>query len=57
MKALISSVLMAIVVATASAYAAPPSDPQAEKEVTAAMESWRQALLKKDGATLARLYH
>ena len=57
MKALISSMLMAIVVAAASAYAAPPSDPQAEKEVTAAMESWRQALLKKDGAALARLYH
>ena len=57
MKALISSMLMAIVVATAAAHAAPPSDPQAEKEVAAAMESWRQALLKKDGAALARLYH
>ena len=57
MKALMSSVLMALVFATVSAYAAPPSDPQAEKEVMAAMETWRQALLKKDGAALERLYH
>ena len=57
MKALMSSLLMALVFATVSAYAAPPSDPQAEKEVMAAMETWRQALLKKDGAALARLYH
>jgi ketosteroid isomerase-like protein len=57
MKALISSLLMALVLATASAYAAQPSDSQAEKEVTAAMESWRQAMLKKDGTGLARLYH
>jgi ketosteroid isomerase-like protein len=57
MKALMLSVLMALVFATVSAYAAPPSDPQAEKEVMAAMETWRQALLKKDGAALERLYH
>ena len=57
MKALISLVLMATAVATASAYAAPPSDPKAEKEVMAAMEAWRQALMRKDGAALAKLYH
>lgn len=54
---LITSLVIALVLSTASAYAAPPSDPQAEKEVMAAMESWRQAMLKKDGAGLARLYH
>ena len=57
MKAVISSLVIALVVSTTAAYAAPPSDPQAEKEVMAAMEAWRQALLKKDGAALARLYH
>jgi ketosteroid isomerase-like protein len=57
MKALILSLLMAVVLATASVHAAPPGDPKAEKEVMAAMETWRQALLKKDGAALARLYH
>jgi ketosteroid isomerase-like protein len=30
---------------------------QAEKDVTAAMEAWRQAILKSDGAALERLYH
>jgi ketosteroid isomerase-like protein len=57
MNALISSLLMALVLASVSTFAAPPSDPQAEKDVMAAMESWRQAMLKKDGAGLARLYH
>ena len=56
MKSSISCVV-ALLLTVVSAYAAPPSDPQAEKEVTAAMETWRQALLKKDGAALARLYH
>jgi ketosteroid isomerase-like protein len=54
---LVSSVLVALIVAAAAASAAPPSDPQAEKEVLAAMQTWRQALMKKDGAALARLYH
>jgi ketosteroid isomerase-like protein len=53
---LISSLAMAMALSTA-ASAAPPSDPKAEKEVMAAMETWRQALLKKDGAALTRLYH
>lgn len=57
MKAIVSSLVMALVLSSAAAYAAPPSDPQAEKEVMAAMEAWRQALLKKDGAALTRLYH
>jgi ketosteroid isomerase-like protein len=57
MKSVITSLVIALVLSTASAYAAPPSDPKAEKEVMAAMERWRQAMLKKDGAGLARLYH
>ena len=57
MKAIVSSLMVALVLSTAVAYAAPPSDPRAEKELMAAMEAWRQALLKKDGAALTRLYH
>jgi ketosteroid isomerase-like protein len=57
MKNFLSSLVVAIVVAAVPAYAAPPSDPKAEQEVMTAMEAWRQALLKKDGAALTRLYH
>jgi ketosteroid isomerase-like protein len=57
MKALVHSLVLALILIAVPAAAAPPSDPQAEKEVMAAMETWRQALLKKDGAALARLYH
>jgi ketosteroid isomerase-like protein len=49
--------LLALVLLVPSVSAAPPSDPVAEKEVMAAMETWRQAIMKKDGAALARLYH
>jgi ketosteroid isomerase-like protein len=52
-----TSLLVGLVVSVAGAHAAPPSDPKAEKEVIAAMETWRQAMMKKDGAALARLYH
>ena len=57
MRGLISSCVIAVMLSSASPYAAPPSDPKAEKEVMAAMEAWRQAMLKKDGAGLAKLYH
>ena len=57
MKSFISTVLVALVLSAAPSYAAPPSDPKAEKEVMAAMEAWRQAIMKKDGAALAKLYH
>lgn len=57
MKTIIGMLMTAAVLYTAPAYAAPPSDPKAEKEVMAAMEAWRQALLKRDGAALARIYH
>ena len=57
MKTVVHSLVLALILIAVPAAAAPPSDPQAEKEVMAAMETWRQALLKKDGAALARLYH
>jgi ketosteroid isomerase-like protein len=58
MKAIIGMLLTATVLTIGpAAYAAPPSDPAAEKEVMAAMEAWRQALLKRDGAALERIYH
>lgn len=57
MKTCLSSLVLALLLSTASPFAAPPSDPRAEKEVMASMEAWRQALLKKDGPALARLYH
>lgn len=57
MKSFISTMLAALVLSAVPSYAAPPSDPKAEKEVMAAMETWRQAIMKKDGAALAKLYH
>ncbi len=57
MKAPIGSLLAALVLSAALANAAPPSDPAAEKEVMAAMQTWRTAMMKKDGAALAKLYH
>lgn len=57
MNTLIAALLAGMVLSSAPVYAAPPGDPKAEKEVMAAMEAWRQAMMKKDGAALSRLYH
>lgn len=57
MKAIIMTLLAALLLTAAPAHAAPPSDPKAEKEVMAAMQAWRTAMMKKDGAALAKLYH
>jgi len=57
MKTILGILLTALVFSAAPAHAAPPSDPKAEKEVMAAMEAWRTAMMKKDGAGLAKLYH
>ena len=57
MKSLIGLLCATFLLVTVPAYAAPPADPQAEKEVLAAMQTWRQAMMKKDGAALTRLYH
>jgi ketosteroid isomerase-like protein len=56
MKRLIAIVLSVLFVAGAS-YAAPPADPQAEKEVMTAMQEWAKALMTRDRAALERLYH
>ena len=57
MKTLIGILVTVLFASMAPATAAPPSDPVAEKEVMAAMQAWRTAMMKKDGAALARLYH
>jgi ketosteroid isomerase-like protein len=49
-------ILLALVLLIVPAFAA-DTNPKAEKEVTAAVEAWRQALLKGDGAALGKLYH
>jgi ketosteroid isomerase-like protein len=36
---------------------AAPSDSKGETEVMAAMDAWKQATMKKDGAALAKLLH
>jgi ketosteroid isomerase-like protein len=57
MKAIFALLFTAFVVSTVPVSAAPPSDPKAEKEVMAAMEAWRTAMMKKDGPGLAKVYH
>ena len=57
MNAIFAMLLTALVATTIPAQAAPPNDPKAEKEVIAAMEAWRTAMMKKDGAGLAKVYH
>jgi ketosteroid isomerase-like protein len=42
---------------SAMALAAAPPDPAAVKEVTAASDAWREAMMKKDGAALDKLLH
>jgi ketosteroid isomerase-like protein len=39
------------------ALSAAPHDSKGEKEVTAAMDAWKQATMKKDGAALDKLLH
>lgn len=46
---------LAVLLCAATLFAAKP-DPKAEKEVLAAMESWRQAMAHRDKATLEKLY-
>ena len=56
MKTLIG-ILFTAIVPDGARFSAPPSDPEAEKEVMAAMQTWRTAMMKKDGAALTKLYH
>jgi ketosteroid isomerase-like protein len=46
--------VFALLVLMIPVYAA---DTKAEKEVTAAMDAWKQAMLKGDAAVLEKLYH
>jgi ketosteroid isomerase-like protein len=55
MKAALSLVLLAGLAFASPALAADTSP--AEKDLLAALASWRQAMLKADGATLDKLYH
>jgi ketosteroid isomerase-like protein len=57
MKTLIAILLATLSLTVGTSYAAPPPDANAEEEVMAAMEAWRQAMMKRDGAALERLYH
>jgi ketosteroid isomerase-like protein len=45
-----------ILLSTAFVWASTP-DSKAEKEVLAAMDAWKQATMKKDGAALDKLLH
>lgn len=56
MKTLPAILLAAFSLSAWMSHAAPP-DAKAEKEVMAAMEAWRHAMMKRDGAALERLYH
>jgi ketosteroid isomerase-like protein len=55
MKSALTLLLFAFFTVAPSAFAADSS--QAEKDLLAALATWRQAMLKADGATLDKLYH
>jgi ketosteroid isomerase-like protein len=57
MKPLIAILLATLWLSAGLSYAAPPPDAKAEADIMAAMEAWRQAMMKKDRAAFERLYH
>lgn len=57
MKTLVAVLLATFSLSAGTFAAPPPPDPKAEGEVMAAMEAWRHAMMKRDGAALERLYH
>lgn len=57
MKPLIAILLATLSLSAGPSYAAPPPDAKAEADIMAAMEAWRQAMMKKDRAAFERLYH
>ena len=57
MTALIVVLLALSSLSARTSVASPPPDANAEKQVMAAMEAWRHAMMKRDGAALERLYH
>jgi ketosteroid isomerase-like protein len=50
------AILIAVLMVSSGAYRA-TAEADAEKEVMTAMEAWRHAMMKKDGAALGRVYH
>jgi ketosteroid isomerase-like protein len=46
-----------LILLSAALLPAAPSDSKGEKEVMAAMDAWKQATMKKDGAALDKLLH
>jgi ketosteroid isomerase-like protein len=55
MKSLIVIVVGAVALSAGASSVA--EQPKPEQEVLAAMETWRQAMMKKDRAALEQLYH
>ena len=49
--------MIGMLLATALILSAAPSESKGEKEVMAAMDAWKQATMKKDGAALDKLLH
>ena len=46
-----------LLVLSATVLSAASIDPKSEKDVMAAMDAWKQATMKKDGAALEKLLH
>ncbi|MCM3879242.1 MAG: nuclear transport factor 2 family protein [Vicinamibacterales bacterium] len=57
MRQAIAGLLCALMLSASTVLAAPPPDPQAEKDVMAVMESWRRAMMSKDRAAFEKIYH
>lgn len=57
MKTRVVVLLATLSLCAGTSAATLPADSKAEAEVMAAMEAWRHAMMKRDGAALERLYH
>ncbi len=57
MKTPLAILLAALALFAGLSYAAPPPDSKAEADITAGMEAWRHAMMKKDSAAFERVYH
>jgi ketosteroid isomerase-like protein len=57
MRKTIAGLLSTMLLTTSAILAAPPADPQTEKDVLAVMELWRRAMMSKDKAALEKVYH
>jgi ketosteroid isomerase-like protein len=57
MKNLIVAVLCGVVLSASAAFSATMNDPKDEKSVMATLQAMAQATIKKDVATLDKIYH